>query len=243
MKAMIFAAGLGTRLRPLTNERPKALAEVNGVPLLEIAIRRLQQAGAGELIVNIHHLGEQIEAFLHRKTFPGLHIAISDERDLLLDTGGGLKKAAWFFDDGQPFIVYNADVLTTLDLKAMYDAHIRSGAIATLAVRERASSRAFLFDAGGSLSGWRNTATGAERICRHADTLHPLAFSGIHVISPRLFDYMPAQDVFSIVEVYLDVAARETILAWRHDADLWLDVGKPEQLARAQELWPPGFDQ
>jgi NDP-sugar pyrophosphorylase family protein len=240
---MIFAAGLGTRLRPLTDTRPKALAEVNGAPLLEIAIRRLQRAGVREMIINIHYLGGQIVNFLERKAFPGLHIAISDERDLLLDTGGGLKKAAWFFDDGQPFIVYNADVLTTLDLRAMYDDHAASGAIATLAVRERASSRAFLFDAEGRLSGWRNTATGAERICRHAETLYPLAFSGIHVIHPRLFDHMPAQDVFSIVDVYLDVAARESILAWRHNADLWLDVGKPEQLARAQELWPPGFDQ
>lgn len=237
MKAMIFAAGLGTRLRPLTDERPKALIEINGVPLLEIAIRRLQGAGVRELIVNMHHFWEQIEAFLARYSFSGLRIAVSDERDLLLDTGGGLKKAAWFFDDGRPFLAYNADVLTTLDLKALYAAHTASGAMATLAVQERASSRAFLFDENGRLSGWRNTATGVERLCRITEPLHPLAFSGIHVIDPRLFDYMPAAEVFSIVEVYLDAADREPILAYRHDADLWLDVGKPAQLARAQELW------
>lgn len=238
MKAMIFAAGLGTRLRPLTDERPKALIEINSVPLLEIAIRRLQAAGVRELIINIHYLGGQIVDFLHHNTFSGLRIAVSDERDLLLDTGGGLQKAAWFFDDDRPFLAYNADVLTTLDLKALYAAHTASGAIATLAVQERASSRAFLFDENGRLSGWRNTATGAERLCRPAHPLYPLAFSGIHVIDPRLFGYMPAEEVFSIVEVYLGAAEREPILAYRHDADVWLDVGKPEQLARAQALWP-----
>jgi len=237
MKAMIFAARLGTRLRPLTDERPKALVEINGVPLLEIAIRRLQEAGVQEMVINIHHFGEQIEAFLHRNTFPGLRIALSDERDLLLDTGGALKKAAWFFDDGKPFLVYNADILTTLDLKALYAAQFASGAIATLAVRERSSSRAFLFDAEGRLSGWRNSATGAERICRQASPLQALAFSGIHVIDPRLFGYLPDKEVFSIVDVYLDVASAEPILAYRHEADLWLDVGKPEQLAQAQAVW------
>lgn len=240
MKAMIFTAGLGTRLRPLTNDRPKALIEINGVPLLQIAIERLRQAGVGEIIVNIHHFGAQIEAFLEQRyASSGLNIAISDERDRLLDTGGGLRKASWFFDDGRPFIIYNADILTTLDLKEMYAAHIRSGTLATLAVRDRPASRAFLFDEEDRLCGWRNSATGEERIVVEKRPLQALAFSGIHVVSPRIFERMPpAGTVFSIVDTYLSVAADERIAGFRHDADLWIDVGKPEQLARAQDAWP-----
>lgn len=238
MKAMIFAAGLGTRLRPLTNDRPKALVEINGVPLLQIAIEKLRRAGATDLIVNIHHFGEQMEAFLMQPQFAGLNIAVSDERDKLLDTGGGLRKAAWFFDDGQPFLVYNADILTTLDLRELYAAHTRSQALATVAVRERPTSRAFLFDEDNRLCGWRNAATGEERIPLRRSPLHAFAFSGIHVIHPRIFELMPpAGEVFSIVETYLNLAQNEIILGFRHDQDLWLDVGKPEQLARAQELW------
>ncbi len=242
MKAMIFAAGLGTRLRPLTDTRPKALVEINGMPLLEIAIRRLQEAGVREIIVNIHHFGEQILDFLAQRPPGNLHIEVSDERDLLLDTGGGLKKSAWFFDDGKPFFVYNADVLSTLDLQVMYAVHLHDpGAITTLAVQERPSSRAFLFDAEGRLSGWRNTATGAERICRPVQPLTALAFSGIHVVDPRVFECMPADKmVFSMVDVYLDVAAKEVIRAYRHDGDAWIDVGKPEELEKARAVWRRG---
>ncbi len=237
MKAMIFAAGLGTRLRPYTNDRPKALVEINGVPLLEIAIQRLTAAGVEEIIVNVHHFASQIEAFLQEKRYFGIRIELSDEREQLLDTGGGLKKAAWFFDDDQPFFAYNADILTTLDLKAMYAAHRASDALATLAVRTRESSRAFLFDDAGRLSGWRNLATQAERIVRPAVALQPMAFSGIHVISPGLFRYMPDETVFSIVDVYLNVASQEPVMAYPHDQDLWIDVGKPGALAEAQKIW------
>lgn len=237
MKAMIFAAGLGTRLRPFTNDRPKALVEVNGVPLLEIAIQRLKAAGVEEIIINVHHFASQIEAFLQENRSFGIRIELSDEREQLLDTGGGLKKAAWFFDDGRPFFAYNADILTTLDLKTMYAAHRVSDALATLAVQSRESTRAFLFDDGGRLSGWRNVARQAERIVRPAVALHPMAFSGIHVISPGLFRYMPDETVFSIVDVYLDVASREPVMAYPHDHDLWIDVGKPGALAEAQKIW------
>ncbi len=235
---MVFAAGLGTRLRPLTNDRPKALVEVNGVPLLQIALERLRLAGVQQVIVNVHYLAEQIIRFLEQPQFADLHIAISDERDLLLDTGGGLKKAAWFFDDGHPFILYNADVLTNLDLGAMYAAHLDAGALATLAVRKRPSSRAFLFDEQQRLCGWQNTASGQLRLCREVASFYPLAFSGVHVISPAFFGYMPDEAVFSILEPYLRAAATKTILAWRHDADIWIDVGKPEELARAQQVYP-----
>jgi len=237
MKAMIFAAGLGTRLRPFTDERPKALVEVNGVSLLEIAIGRLRDAGVKEIIVNIHHFGSQIEEFLSANCFFGVRVEISDEREMLLDTGGGLKRAAWFFDDGAPFFAYNADVLTTLDLQSMYLAHEMSGALATLAVRARDSSRAFLFDDAGRLSGWRNTASHVELIVRDVGPLHPLGFSGIHVISPEIFGFMPEEKIFSIVDLYLDVAAQASIMAYQHDKDLWIDVGKPGMLAEARMLW------
>ncbi len=160
---MLFAAGLGTRLRPLTDDRPKALVEVNGTPLLEIAIHRLIVAGCREIIVNVHHFAEQIIGFLKKNDHFGIRIAISDEREALLETGGGLKKAAWFFDDEKPFLVCNTDVLTNLDLQKFYQKHLESGALATLAVRNRPSSRSFLFDETMRLTGWQNTKTGETR--------------------------------------------------------------------------------
>lgn len=237
MKAMIFAAGLGTRLRPLTDQCPKALMKINGIPLLDIAIGRLRAAGVTDIIINIHHLGEQILNHLASSPHLGLNIAISDERDLLLDTGGGLKKAAWFFDDQEPFLVYNADILTTLSLEEMVRAHRATGALATLAVRDRSSSRMLLFSPEGVLCGWQNTQTGLTRISREAPTYRALAFSGIHVIDPVIFNYFPEGDIFSIIEVYLSLAAKKTIRAYQHDDDVWLDVGKPDQLAKAQDIW------
>jgi NDP-sugar pyrophosphorylase family protein len=257
MKAMLFAAGLGTRLRPLTNDRPKALVEVNGVTLLEIAIRRLIGAGCREIIVNVHHFAEQIIDFIEKNGEFGIQIAVSDEREQLLDTGGGLKKAAWFFDDGQPFLVCNADVLTDMDLAHFYQKHLESHAIATLAVRRRTTSRYFLFDEKMRLCGWQNAKTGEERIVGSPQlavaplqsfnpsipqflnpsipqSLNPLAFSGIHAISPALFNWMPAAEgPFSIIDVYLEAAQTGLILGLDHSADEWLDVGKPEALETA----------
>lgn len=235
MKAMLFAAGLGTRLRPLTDDRPKALAEVGGMPLLEIAIRRLMYFGCRDIMVNIHHFGQQILDFLEANGNFGANITISDERDLLLDTGGGLKKAAWFFRDA-PFLVHNTDILSNINLQAFYEAHLRAGALATLAVRQRQSSRYLLFDDGGQLSGWRNARSGEERICRQAARQHPLAFSGIYVLSPAIFSYMPDEEVFSIIDVFLRAGQTEPILAYRHDDSLWLDVGRPQTLEQAEAL-------
>jgi NDP-sugar pyrophosphorylase family protein len=236
MKAMIFAAGLGTRLRPLTDDKPKALVEVGGMPLLEIAIRRLKWFGIGEIIVNVHHHGEQIEAFLEKRSFFGLEIAISDERDRLLNTGGGLKKASWFFDDGGPFLVMNTDVLTDLDLRAMYEAHRPAQALATLAVQRRKTSRYLLFNKARQLAGWRNKKTGVERWSRPEQEVQAYAFSGIHVINPALFDYFPDEAVFSIIDVYLEAAKTESILAYPHDDTFWQDVGKLSALERAERL-------
>lgn len=236
MKAMIFAAGLGTRLRPLTDDKPKALVEVGGMPLLEIAIRRLKWFGVEEIIVNAHHYAGQIEDFLHSRNHFNLDITISDERELLLNTGGGLKKAAWFFDNGESFLVLNTDVLTNLDLRAMFQAHRHSKAIATLAVRDRDTSRYLLFDEALHLAGWRNKKTGAERWSRSEREVQEYAFSGIQVLDPALFEYFPEEDVFSIIDVYLDAAKKEPIIAYPHDDTFWLDVGKLPALSRAEEL-------
>ncbi len=236
---MIFAAGLGTRLRPLTNDRPKALVPVNGLPLLEIAIRRLRRAGLRELIVNVHHFAHQIVDFLARNDHFGLAITISDEREQLLDTGGGLRKAAWFFEDGAPFLLVNADVITDLDFKAFYEYHRRKGGLATLAVRQRVSSRYLLFDESLRLCGWRNEKTGETKTARPAaTTLTPWGFSGLQVIDPALFARFPDQPVFSIIDLYLDAARDDAIFAYPHDDSIWIDVGKPEALARAGDLLP-----
>jgi NDP-sugar pyrophosphorylase family protein len=237
MKAMLFAAGLGTRLHPLTLGKPKALVEVNGLPLLEIALRRLINAGCKEVVINVHHFAEQITRFIKRKKSFGIRIAISDERGQLLETGGGLKKAAWFFDDGQPLFLCNTDVLTDLDLSAFYEAHLQSGAAATLAVRRRKTSRYLLFDKNMRMQGWRNSGTGETRWCSQPAPakVSEWGFSGLHVVDPALFDWMPAEEKFSIIEVYLKAAAVVRIAGYPHDDDFWLDVGKPEALEKAAQ--------
>ncbi len=248
MKALIFAAGLGTRLRPLTDHHPKALVEVNGVSLLEIAIQRLKQAGCKDIIVNVHHFAEQIIGFIEKNGQFGINIAISDEREQLLDTGGGLKKAAWFFDDGQPFLVCNADVLTDMNLAHFYQKHLKSQAIATLAVRRRTTSRYFLFDAEMRLMGWQNAKTGEGKLAGGSrqsgsfnpsipQSFFPFAFSGIHAISPGLFNWMTDTDgPFSIIDVYLEAAQTGLVLGHDHSSDEWLDVGKLEALEAAAEF-------
>lgn len=234
MKAMIFAAGLGTRMQHLTKNRPKALIEISGITLLEIAIRRLKYFGCREIIINIHYLGGQIREFLEEKNNFGIDIAISDETDQILDTGGGLKKAAWFFDPA-PFLAINVDIVTSLDLAALYTAHLHERPLSTLAVRHRESSRLLLFDDAQQLCGWRNTHKKEQITVRTASELHPLAFSGVHVISPELFAFFPPHEkVFSIIDVYLAAAAHGRILAYPHDEDFWLDVGKPEQVPKAE---------
>lgn len=236
MKAMIFAAGLGTRLRPLTNHKPKALVEIKGTPLLELVIRRLIHFGFDDIIINVHHFADQIIAFVKLKNKFGVKIQISDERHQLLETGGGLKYAQSFFQDSQAFLVCNADIISDLDLKLMYDQHLVNDALATLAVRHRSTSRYLIFDKETQvLQGWLNTKNGDMKMRRHgADALQLLAFSGIHIISPSIFDFMPNEEKFSIIDVYLKAAKTEKIIAYRHDDSFWLDVGKPESLALAE---------
>lgn len=235
MKAMILAAGLGTRLRPLTNNCPKALVTIAGKTLLEITIERLRTFGVNQIIINAHHFAEQIEEFLRAKNNFDLRIEISREQQLL-DTGGGLKHASWFFrGESEPFLLHNVDVVSSIDLAAMIQAHRDSGALATLAVIERKTSRYLLFDDSGQLCGRRAGLDGVPEMIRPATQSSAFAFCGIHVISPRMLSRLTEDGAFSIIPVYLRLAAEgEKIAAFRADSYAWRDVGKAETLAIAE---------
>lgn len=232
MKAMILAAGRGTRLKPLTDTRPKALVEIDGVPLLEIALRRLAAAGAREVIVNTHHFADHVRHYIDAHTaehFGLWRIAVSDERDLL-DTGGGLMKASWFFDDTMPFLVHNVDVLSDVDLAAFITAHTESGALATMAVMPRETERPLLFDAQGMLAG-RGTPASPKLVRAIEGEPVALGFCGIHAISPAIFPLITERGAFSIVDAYLRLAAGGVpIRAGRIDGARWRDCGKREDL-------------
>jgi mannose-1-phosphate guanylyltransferase len=237
MKAMIFAAGLGTRLKPLTDNKPKALIELKGIPLLEIVINRLKASGIEKIIINVHHFADMIIDFLKKKNNFNLHIEISDERDLLLDTGGGLKKASWFFNDGKPFLVHNVDVLSDIDLNKLYQANINSASIATLAVKNRITSRYLLFNEENILCGWKNTKTGETKISRQSySSLYQLANSGIQIINPLIFQFLPEEKVFSIIDFYLTLSEKNKISAFIDSDSYWLDVGKKENLNEAEKF-------
>lgn len=236
MKAMILAAGLGTRLRPLTDDRPKALVEIGGHTLLEITLRRLSSFGIHDIIVNVHHFAEMIVRYLARNNNFGMHVEISREDDLLLDTGGGLKKAAWFFqrdDTQEPFLLHNVDVISTIDFARLLQFHHERNALATLAVQRRDSTRQLLFDEQGQLCGRQKGKDAPEIVRRGRDTA-PLAFSGVHIISAALLNMITEQGVFSIITTYLRLAAEgQRILAFRADEFYWRDLGKPENIAQA----------
>ncbi|MEE4196652.1 MAG: nucleotidyltransferase family protein [Bacteroidales bacterium] len=237
MKAMIFAAGKGTRLKPLTDTTPKALVKVNGVPMLERVIRKLIQAGVDEIIINTHHFAHQITEFLRTKNNFKIRIEISHEKDGLLDTGGGLKKASWFFSGDQPFFLYNVDILSNIDLQKMLRYHQESHALATLAVRKRDSGRYFLFKTENQqLCGWENIKT--KQIINYAplEKSKKYAFSGIHLLNPDLFRWMPAEKSFSIIDTYLNLCNNQTIKAYLHPQDFWFDIGTTEKLMNAESF-------
>ncbi len=237
MKAMIFAAGFGSRLLPLTEDKPKALVEVNKIPMLEIVIKKLIKSGCDDIIINVHHFAEKIIHYLQDNNNFGINITISDESNLLLNTGGGLKKASHFFDDGNPFIVYNVDILSDIDLVDMYNKHVTSGALATLAIKDRETSRYFLFDNDNNLSGWRNIQTGAEKISREdVGELRQFAFSGIHIINPSIFNDIHTQGIFSITNTYLELAKRYDIKGYDHNNSFWMDLGKIDALKEAEKI-------
>jgi NDP-sugar pyrophosphorylase family protein len=237
LKAMVLAAGLGTRLRPLTNDRPKALVEVCGRSLLEITLTRLRDFGIHDVIINVHHHADLVMDRVKAAGNFGMNIEFSRE-DVLLDTGGGLKKAAWFLGDSsdEPFILHNVDVISTIDLQRMVEAHKESGALATLAVQERKSSRYLLFNDQLQLCGRRLVKEEKTEIVCPSQNMTELAFAGIHVISPRIFPLLTEEGIFSIIPAYLRLAAQgEKIQAFRADEYYWRDLGKPENIRQAEE--------
>jgi NDP-sugar pyrophosphorylase family protein len=237
---MILAAGLGTRLRPLTNDRPKALVEVGGRTMLEITLARLRAFGVCDVIINVHYFAGMIVEYLKKNDNFGMHIEVSRE-DVLLDTGGGLKKAADFFltdqrDRETPFVVHNVDVISTIDLSRMAEFHTENQGLATLAVQDRETSRYLLFDERHRLCGRRAGGDQKDELVGSSKPAEALAFSGIHIISPRLFELMLENGIFSIVTAYLRLAARaEKILAFRADDYYWRDLGRPDDVAHAAQ--------
>jgi NDP-sugar pyrophosphorylase family protein len=234
MKAMLLAAGLGTRLRPLTEDRPKALVKVGDRTLLEIAIARLREFGVRDLIVNVHHFADSIVEFLRANENFGVHIEVSRE-EILLDTGGGLKQAAWFFaGDTEPFILHNVDVISTIDLGRMVRSHIDRQALATLAVKDRRTSRYLLFDENLRLCGRRLVRDQKLEVARPVEQPLELAFAGIHVVSPRLLSLLTESGAFSIISSYLRLAGSgENVVGFRADDYDWRDLGTPENLKEA----------
>ncbi|MGA8142806.1 MAG: nucleotidyltransferase family protein [Candidatus Acidiferrales bacterium] len=240
MKAMVLAAGLGTRLRPLTDNRPKALVEVAGRTMLEITLSRLRDCGVREAIINVHHFADAILEYLKKNGNFGMRIEVSPE-EVLLDTGGGLKKAAGFFledprDLETPFILHNVDVISAIDFQRMAQFHTEHQALATLAVQHRKTSRYLLFDDQLQLCGRRTGQDRTEEFVRPSQQAQALAFSGIHVISPRIFAAMKEEGAFSIITSYLRLAAQgEKIFAFRADDYYWRDLGRPDDLQQAAE--------
>jgi NDP-sugar pyrophosphorylase family protein len=239
MKAMILAAGLGTRLRPLTDDRPKALVEVAGRTMLEITLARLRAFDIHDVIINVHHFADMVTGYLKANNNFGMHVEVSRE-EILLDTGGGLKKAAHFFlkdsrETESPFILHNVDVVSTIDLRRMAQFHAEHRALATLAVQDRETSRYLLFDEQLQLCG-RRSGNDPNEFVRSSQQAEPLAFSGIHVISPRIFALMTEEGVFSIIAPYLRLAAQgKRILAFRADEYYWRDLGTPQNVTQAAE--------
>ena len=237
MKAMILAAGLGTRLKPFTDSHPKALAIVNQKTILSRNIEYLKSFGITDIIINVHHFANQIIDHTNENQNFGINITISDETDEVLETGGGLKKAAWFFNDHQPFVLMNVDILTDMNLGNMIQYHLDKKPLATLAVSERTSSRCFLFNETNELCGWKNKQTNEEKISKPNEELIPYSFSGIHIIDPTLLPLIKQEGKFSLVDVYLDLAKTQTILGYNHTGCHLMDVGKPESIIEAEKIF------
>jgi mannose-1-phosphate guanylyltransferase len=237
MKAMILAAGLGTRLRPLTEKTPKALLSIGEGTLLSFAIRKLKIHGFDDLIINVHHFSDQVIDYLQENNNFNCQISISDESEKLLDTGGAIKKASWFFSDGKPFLVWNADIVCGIDLNRFYNFHIESGNMVSLAVRRRESSRYLLFDENMRLTEWMNVSKGIRKLIRITEKPpQPFAFSGIHIINPKFFSLLGEPDVFSIVDAYLEIGKNFPIGGYVDESPFFADAGKPESLSEAGRI-------
>jgi len=235
---MIFAAGLGTRLQNETITKPKALVEIGGKPLLQRAIEKLKNEGISEIVVNVHHFSDLVISFIKEKDF-GIPVHISDETENLLDTGGGLKKAARFFVGAEPVLVYNVDIISNMNFSQLIAEHRKSGALVTLVVRNRKTQRYFKFDAEKRLVGWINRKTGETKVSNseNFDKAIEMAYSGIHIFNPEIFPLMPETDHFSVADFYLELAKTQKIMGFYDDSDLWMDVGKPEQLEEARRMF------
>lgn len=237
LRGMIFCAGLGTRFKPWTDQHPKALAVINGKSLLQRNVEYLQQYGIKHLVVNVHHFADQIiEAIKEHKGW-GSEITISDETDAVLETGGGLLKAKHLFTPGEKFITCNADILTDLDISQLIAFHEANKPLISLAVGDRKTSRYLLFDENNTLCGWRNISTGEEKIARPANTLIQKSYDCVVVFEYEVFDHIPFTGKFSLIDLYLHLAKTHTIKGFQHHADRWIDVGKPESVAPAEQLF------
>lgn len=238
---MIFAAGIGKRLGDITITRPKALVEINGKSILRIAVEKVSSYGFDEIIINIHHFADMVKDEINKLVKDGYLISVSDERDHLLETGGGLFKAQWFFDD-KPFLLYNTDIISDLDLGALYRFHNADKKLATLAVSKRDHDRIFLVNNNGLVCGWMNRRTGEKIISRiESGPLSEIAFSGIHVVDPEIFTFMK-EGIYSMTSLYLNLAASQRICTYRHDSDFWADIGTPEELRQVKKRFEePGY--
>ena len=236
MKAMIFAAGMGTRLQPFTDNHPKALAQVNGVPLLERNIKYLQSYGINDFVINIHHFGGQILAFLAENDNFGANIEISNESDELLETGGGLLFARRFLENEKTFLIMNVDILTDLNITNFINIHELKGGMVTLAVSDRDSTRKLMFNDKMYLKGWKNLTTNKKTVVGGIFKLRELAFSGVHCVNSEIFTKITRTGKFSIMDEYLDMMKDDIIIGYQHTANL-IDVGKPESVAEAEKLF------
>jgi NDP-sugar pyrophosphorylase family protein len=237
MKAMIFAAGLGTRFKPWTDHHPKALALVNGKSLLQRNIEYLQQYGISDVVVNVHHFADQIEEAVQKNNGWGSNVKISDERDVVLETGGGLLKAKDLLIDNSPFVIMNVDILTDLNLSRLISFYQSRKPLIAFGVTDRKTSRNFLFDQEMQLCGWRNKATGEEKISRQRDVYIERAYSCVAVFDPVVFTYIKQTGKFSLTESYLDLAREHSVLGYDHSGDHLVDVGRPESVAVAEAIF------
>jgi len=236
MKAMIFAAGMGKRLGDITGATTKALIEIKGKSMLQHAVEKVTSHGFNDIIVNVHHFADLVEKEIDNLKTIGYKISVSDERDKLLETGGGLYKARWFFDNN-PFLIYNADIISDIDLGNLYRFHNGMKAFVTLAARIRKGNRHLLVDENGKVRGWRNIATGEEILALPPEgILYEVGFSGIHIVNPEIFNFMN-EGVYSLTPLYLELAATHRIMTFRHDEGYWWDIGTPENLEDVRKYY------
>ena len=236
MKAMIMAAGKGTRLGKITESIPKALVSLNGKTALQLAVEKCSAHGFDDIIINVHHFADMVEEEVRKLNSIGFKISVSDEREMLHETGGGLYKASWFFDKN-PFLIYNVDIISDLNISALYNYHVEKNGMATLAVRHRPGNRFYLIDDSGIIRGWRNNLTGEQALTGPDNTnLSEIAFSSMHIVEPEIFNYME-EGIYTLTNLYLSVAGKKNIFTYLDDSGYWGDIGTPESLEYARKLF------